>query len=453
MSQPSFRDVEMLSAYLDGQLSQVDSTRLESRIKTDPGLRSVYDDLRQSLSLLRKLPVRRAPHNFTLTPKMAGIKPPLPRAFPIFRLASVLAAILFFFSYAVNLSVPTIAAMRAAPAPAYGRGGGGGFGGEPSAAMAPAATEAVAPAEAATEAPAIAETATPELAQQDNLALPPTSESRLPGTQGKFDPYAQNGSQRESQPLTLPVPPVWLFGLLALAVISGGTALLVRARAEQEWRKANAVKPRKMATRDILLFGLVLLAILLLGAGIYWMSTTTFYAPVAQSITYPAGPAGGDKGSLIAGSGDKGSAPAATAQEIHLSPGLGYSFSASDNNGVITGIDFPVDAVKEETDLRYIPGLDTIAPHGIFFADRAFTLIPLSKGTMLQAPITITMDYDNEVSAAANGRELSLYWWSGGEWLDVASTCSPESTYERLPDSNRIRVAACQFGSFLLVAP
>ncbi len=449
MSQPSFRDVELLSAYLDGQLSQVDSARLESRIKTDPGLGSVYDDLRQSRSLLRKLPARRAPRNFTLTPKMAGIKPPLPRAFPIFRLASALAAILLFFSYIVNLSVPAIAALRvAAPAPAFGMGGAG-PGEEPSAAMAPAATEAFAPAEAATAAPAMAETATQEvLAQQDNAILQATAESILPGAQRKFDPYAQNSAERESQPLTLPVPPAWLFGLLALTVISGGSALLVRVKADQDWRKSYGVSPRKMATRDILVSGLILLAILLLGAGIYWMSTTTFYAPVAQSLTYPTGPAGGDKGS-----GLNGSIPAAAVQEIHLGPGLGYNFSAADNSGLITAIDFPAGAVREETDLRYIPGLDTIAPDGTFFANRAFTLIPSSKGTVLQAPITVTLDYDNGISTAANGRALSLYWWSGSEWLDAATTCTPESTYDRLPESNRFRVAVCQFGSFLLVAP
>ena len=102
-------DAELLSAYLDSQLSKVDSAQLESRIKTDPELRSVYDELRQSRTVLRKLPARRAPRNFTLTPKMAGIKPPLPRAFPVFRLASVLAAVLFFVGYVINLSAPLTA--------------------------------------------------------------------------------------------------------------------------------------------------------------------------------------------------------------------------------------------------------------------------------------------------------------------------------------------------------
>ena len=82
------RDIELLSSYLDGQLSSSDVNRLEIRIKTDPQLASVLTDLRATRSLLRKLPQRRAPRNFTLTRKMVGQNPPLPRAYPVFRFAT-----------------------------------------------------------------------------------------------------------------------------------------------------------------------------------------------------------------------------------------------------------------------------------------------------------------------------------------------------------------------------
>ena len=91
----SFRDVELLSAYLDGQLSPPDSARLESRLSSDASLRAALHDLRSARGLLRQLPQRRAPRNFTLTPKMAGIKPPTPRAYPTLRFATVLATLLF----------------------------------------------------------------------------------------------------------------------------------------------------------------------------------------------------------------------------------------------------------------------------------------------------------------------------------------------------------------------
>jgi hypothetical protein len=283
MNQPSFRDVELLSAYLDGQLPQVDSARLESRLKADPQLRSVYDDLLQARSLLRKLPARRAPRNFVLTPRMAGIKPPLPRIFPVFRLASALAAILLFFSYAINLSAPALTSMRAAaPAPALGLGAGGGSPSEeqPSMEMSAAPTEG--PRIMATHAPSTE-------AVQDNFATTPTNTLRASPTaeetlmippqgdaQQKSIPY---DTQLQPEPVSLPVPPSWLYGLLAFAVVSGGTAAFVRMKVEQDWRKANALKPQKITTRDMLRFGLVVLVMLLFGAGIYWMSITPFYAP------------------------------------------------------------------------------------------------------------------------------------------------------------------------------
>ena len=82
MTTPSSRDLEQLSAYLDGQLSQSSRTRLETRIQSDPALASALEELRQTRAFLRRTPQRRAPRNFTLTPGMAGIRPPVPRAGP-----------------------------------------------------------------------------------------------------------------------------------------------------------------------------------------------------------------------------------------------------------------------------------------------------------------------------------------------------------------------------------
>ena len=65
---------------------------------------------------------------------MAGVKPPVPRVFPVFRFASALAAILFFFGFAINLTSPVLSGMHAAAPMAYGKGGG-----EPAQEAAPAA--------------------------------------------------------------------------------------------------------------------------------------------------------------------------------------------------------------------------------------------------------------------------------------------------------------------------
>src|SRR5678815_4083049 len=115
------RDLELLSSYLDGQLKPSDSARLEARLSTEPNLRAVLDDLRSARGLLRQLPLRKAPRNFNITPKMVGKNPPLPRTYPAFRFVTALASLMLFFTLGLNFVVPQ---MAAAPQ-AFGYGGGG----------------------------------------------------------------------------------------------------------------------------------------------------------------------------------------------------------------------------------------------------------------------------------------------------------------------------------------
>ena len=252
MTQPSSHDLELLSAYLDGQLSKMDTARLESRIKSDPELRSIYDGLRQTRALLRQLPSRRAPRNFRLTPQMVG-KPALPRSFPIFRLASVLATLLLFLGYAVNLvaSANPMAAATSFPYDTY-------------AAEATAPAEMPATEEAATAtselpqgaAPKFAPTATPEVtafSQQDTT----TPENRSMAAASN-----QNSTLVVPPAPPLPINPGWLFGLLGMAVFSGVTAFFVRLRAQ----------PRKLTAKDFVLIALTLAIVIALATGIYWMS-------------------------------------------------------------------------------------------------------------------------------------------------------------------------------------
>jgi hypothetical protein len=69
MTTPSFRDVEQLSAYLDGRLSQVEKTRLEARLQADPTLEALWGDLRNARSTLRRTPKHSVPRNFTISPR------------------------------------------------------------------------------------------------------------------------------------------------------------------------------------------------------------------------------------------------------------------------------------------------------------------------------------------------------------------------------------------------
>ena len=133
MTPPTSRDLEQLSAYLDGQLPQSDRSRLELQIRSNPALAGALEDLRQTRALLRRTPRRRAPRNFTLTPKMAGIRPPVPRLVPMLSWASAVAAVFFIFTLGAGLvgQLSFGAAATSAAAP-YGSGAG------PFAAAAPA---------------------------------------------------------------------------------------------------------------------------------------------------------------------------------------------------------------------------------------------------------------------------------------------------------------------------
>ncbi len=66
------RDLERLSAYLDGQLSDSERSALHERLQREAPLALALEELRQVREALRALPPVRLPRNFTLTPEMAG---------------------------------------------------------------------------------------------------------------------------------------------------------------------------------------------------------------------------------------------------------------------------------------------------------------------------------------------------------------------------------------------
>ncbi|MFH1524011.1 MAG: hypothetical protein ABIF04_03525 [Chloroflexota bacterium] len=213
MKTTSFRNVERLSAYLDGQLSKADEARLEARVKSNPELAATLDDLRQARSLLHRTPQRRVPRNFTLTPKMAGIRPPVPRTVPALSWASAVATLLFIFTLGTNLvgqlsfgaSSPM---MAAAPA---GMGGGG-------QAENPQPEYGVDNGPAATQPPVnitLSETLAPEIS---TLKVP---EATTEDTSRLAQPTDSQKSTRE--PIS-----VWLYIWPGLAMLLIGAAFLIR---------------------------------------------------------------------------------------------------------------------------------------------------------------------------------------------------------------------------------
>jgi len=226
------RDLELLSAYLDGQLKPSESARLETRLNSDPQLASVLTDLRATRNLLRKLPARKAPRNFTLTRKMVGQNPPLPRAYPWFRFASALATLLLFFSFGVN----TVGRQMASQAPGFGMGGGGGA--EESTELFSAQE---APAAAATEAPAETEAPILEMAPMPTqMSTEAADAARIVDTPAaKNTGEAENAVTEDQFQVQSPAPLVPSTWQIALAVIAIGGALfmmLVRQLSARRWK-------------------------------------------------------------------------------------------------------------------------------------------------------------------------------------------------------------------------
>ena len=221
------RDVELLSAYLDGQLKPSDSARLESRLKTDSELVSVMDDLRAARNLLRRLPQRRAPRNFTLTPKMVGQNPPMPRAYPLFKFATTIATLLLFFTFGLNFLAPQLAS-----APVGGMGGGGGsdlFSQEaPAAAESSIATEAP----AATEAPFAAVPLPTEMPTLEEAAR--AAETAAADTGSVAD---QEEAKIANEAPPTPVSSAWQIALAGVALAGALFMLMMRQAAFRRWRQ------------------------------------------------------------------------------------------------------------------------------------------------------------------------------------------------------------------------
>lgn len=252
------RDLELLSSYLDGQLSSSDATRLEARLLVEPDLRSVLSDLRSARSLLRKLPMRKAPRNFRLTPKMVGKNPPLPRAYPAFRFTSALATFLLFISFGLNFLRPQLLASQ----PAFGMGGGGSpdlYAESAPAMEEPAATEAPAaqaPSELATEAPSepsisMLPLPTETLSTQEDSAriLEETQSAKNGETASGAE--AANAAPEEAppsiqQPAPEPdidmgpaVPPAMQWLLAGIALVSVFIMAMMRQLSINRWRNKN----------------------------------------------------------------------------------------------------------------------------------------------------------------------------------------------------------------------
>lgn len=93
-NQVTVRDLEQISAYLDGQLPPKERERLETRLLTEPELAETLEQLKRTRALLRALPKVHVPRNFTLSPQAVRPRPAQSFAFNFMRSVSAISTLM-----------------------------------------------------------------------------------------------------------------------------------------------------------------------------------------------------------------------------------------------------------------------------------------------------------------------------------------------------------------------
>lgn len=116
-------DLELLSSYLDNQLTVAERMSLERRLRLEPELRAELEELRTTIGLVRDITPVTPPRAFTLDP--AQVQPRRPFLSGWIRFGSALAALvlaltvttMLFVSRQESQSAASVAQMEAAAAP------------------------------------------------------------------------------------------------------------------------------------------------------------------------------------------------------------------------------------------------------------------------------------------------------------------------------------------------
>jgi anti-sigma factor RsiW len=114
--QLSQRDLEQISAYMDGSLDSRASAQLAQRVNTEPEFARALKGFEDTRALLRHAPQRRVPRLFTLTPQMIGQAAPR-HAWNSYGLVSAAASLLLVLTFIGDFSINGLPAIGAvAPA-------------------------------------------------------------------------------------------------------------------------------------------------------------------------------------------------------------------------------------------------------------------------------------------------------------------------------------------------
>jgi hypothetical protein len=115
-TQLSPKEWQLISAYLDDQVSPRERIQIEKRLASEDAFRQAMQSLRQTRAVIRAMPRRRVPRNFTLTPEMVPVKRKS-LLFPVLRYSSAFAAIASILLFAMQLLPSRMVASAPAAAP------------------------------------------------------------------------------------------------------------------------------------------------------------------------------------------------------------------------------------------------------------------------------------------------------------------------------------------------
>lgn len=96
----SFKEYQLLSAYLDGRTSTREKARVEAMLATNADFKQAYNEFTRLKKMIKAVPQVKAPRNFTLSAAMAPQKPQRFFLAPALNYAALVTAILFVFLFA-----------------------------------------------------------------------------------------------------------------------------------------------------------------------------------------------------------------------------------------------------------------------------------------------------------------------------------------------------------------
>ncbi len=115
----TLQDYELISAYLDSACSAKEVASIEARLHSDPEFKQALTEFRRAKLMLSKVPMKRAPHNFTLSasqvPQQFKHSAWVPALNFVALAASIMLVVVFAGSKLFGLGIAKMAVPEVAP--------------------------------------------------------------------------------------------------------------------------------------------------------------------------------------------------------------------------------------------------------------------------------------------------------------------------------------------------